>query len=286
VAEKGHNTESAAGDALLGERWREAGALAGFEAAIEQGPGLFLAAVAAVVVAAAAAFAGLWYLTAPRLAEFAGALPVVVLAVGGVFFLYIVLEYGALVATVYSGKNILLPLARWRRGVVRLAPAAAWLARFFGTSRDRMVHSFVEVSNAATRAGRRRRERRRGPIAVLFPRCLQRPGCRQPLAESIDNCQRCGKCVIVELLELRAEYNGVVMAVLSGGSVVPGVVRRLEPRAVIGVACERELYDGIAVVEDRPVLGVANQRPEGPCRATVVVIDELRAALETFAPKA
>jgi hypothetical protein len=84
-------------------------------------------------------------------------------------------------------------------------------------------------------------------------------------------------------LSLREEYDDVVMAVLTGGSVVPSVVRHFDPRAVIGVACERELITGIYVVNDRPVLGVANQRPEGPCRGTKVTLEELRDAVEIFA---
>ena len=88
------------------------------------------------------------------------------------------------------------------------------------------------------------------------------------------------------LLALRDEFDGVVMAVLTGGSVVPAVVRRVDPRAVIGVACERELIAGIYVVDDRPVFGVANQRPRGPCRATEFKWADLRAAVELFARRA
>jgi hypothetical protein len=87
---------------------------------------------------------------------------------------------------------------------------------------------------------------------------------------------------VAALLDMRNEYADVVMAVLTGGSVVPGVVRRLEPRAVIGLACERELVAGIMAVDGRPVLGVANQRPLGPCRGTTLDLDELREALEVF----
>ena len=267
----------------LGERWREAGALSNFEAAIRQGPGLFLAALAVGWAAAAALTAALGYLVAPRLAQFSPALPAVFGAAAGVIFGYLLLEYLGLVATVYVRRDFLLPALRWSRALVKLVPTALKFAPLLGASRDRLIHSFVEVSNAATRASRAR-VARPGPVLVLLPRCLQRPECAQPVAEDVESCKRCGQCAVAAALALRDELGGVEMVVLTGGSSVPGLVRRLRPRAVVGVACEREILAGIEAVEGCAVLGVANQRPHGPCRGTVIDLDELRAAVETFAP--
>ena len=186
------------GDAdYLGDEWREAGAMAGFEVAIDQGPGLFLAAVGVFVVAAGAAFAALWYLTAPRLAALTPMLPNVLLAAGGLLFLYLLLEYLALTATVYTGKGLALPLARSSGAVVKLLPAARRLARLFGSTPDRMAHSAVRVSNAVTRAARRRRGGE-GPVLVLLPRCVQRPGCQQPSEgrSSMTSRPRCSRAWI------------------------------------------------------------------------------------------
>jgi hypothetical protein len=268
----------------LGDQWRGVGGLAGFEAAIEQGPGLFLAAVGIIIAAAAAVFAILWYFTAPRFAGIAEALPRTVLFGGGVLFLYVALEYAGIVATTYSGRPLLLPLGRSTRAVMKLVAPARRLAGLFGSSKDRMAHSAVQVSNAITRATRKEAGEA-GPVLVLLPRCLQRPECAQPIVEDIDSCRRCGKCPVADLLGLRNEFEGVIMAVLTGGSVVPAAVSHFKPRAVIGVACERELITGIYVVGDRPVIGVANQRPLGPCRATTLDMAELRAEIEAFLAK-
>jgi hypothetical protein len=268
----------------LGDQWRGVGGLAGFEPVIEQGPGLFLAAVGIIIAAAAAFFVILWYFTAPRFAAFTDALPRTVLFAGGVLLLYVILEYAGIVATTYSGKPLLLPLGRSTRAVMKLVAPARRLAGLFGSSRDRMAHSAVQVSNAITRATHKGAGKP-GPVLVLLPRCLQRPECAQPIVEDIDSCRRCGQCPMTALLELRDESEGFIMAVLTGGSVVPAAVRHFEPRAVIGVACERELITGIYVVGDRPVIGVANRRPEGPCRATTVDMAELRAVVENFLVK-
>ncbi len=265
----------------LGDPWREAGALAGFEAAIEQGPGLFLAAVGVLVTAVAALFVLFWYFIAPRLEGFSPLLPPAALLAGGVLISYIFLEYLGVVATTYTGKRFLLPLGGSSRVIIKLVAPARRLAKLLGSSADRMAHSAVRVSNAVTRA-KAGGLKKVGPVLVLLPRCVQRPECGQPLVEDVDNCRRCGQCPVSEILDLREEYEGVVMQVLTGGSVVPSVVRHFEPRAVIGVACERELITGIYVVNDRPVLGVANQRPQGPCRGTTLEVADLRAAVETF----
>ncbi len=268
----------------LGDQWRGVGGLTGFEPVIEQGPGLFLGAVGIIIAAAAAFFAVLWYFTAPRFAAFSPALPWAVLCAGGILILYAVLEYVGIIATTYSGKPLLLPLGRSNRAVMKLVAPARRLAGLFGSSKDRMAHSAVQVSNAITRATRKG-VGEPGPVLVLLPRCLQRPECAQPIVEDIDSCRRCGQCPMAELLELRDGFEGVIMAVLTGGSVVPAAVGHFQPRAVIGVACERELITGIYVVGDRPVIGVANRRPEGPCRATTVDKGELRAVIEAFAAK-
>ncbi len=283
VTEK--DTFDAENTSYLGDPWREAGAMAGFEAAIEQSPALFLGALGAFIAAAAALFVLFWYLAAPRLAELTPAFPRVFLAGGAVVFLYVILEYLGLIATVYTPRCLLLPIVRSSRVIVKLAPLAPRFARLFGSTPDRMAHSAVQVSNAVARATKRR-VKRRGPVLVLLPRCLQRPECPEAVVDDIENCRRCGECPVAALLALRDEFDGVVMAVLTGGSVVPAVVRRLDPRAVIGVACERELIAGIYAVDDRPVFGVANQRPRGPCRGTEFKWADLRAAVELFARRA
>jgi hypothetical protein len=266
----------------LGDPWRDAGALAGFEPAIEQGPGLFLAAVGILIAVAAALFVLFWYSIAPRLEAVSPSLPVAVLFAGGVLVSYIFLEFLGIIATTYTGRALLLPLGRSNRVIIKLVAPARRLAKLLGSSADRVAHSAVRVSNAVTHATARG-FKKPGPVLVLLPRCVQRPECSQPLVEDVDSCRRCGECPVEGILALREEYDDVVMAVLTGGSVVPSVVRHFDPRAVIGVACERELITGIYVVNDRPVLGVANQRPEGPCRRTALDVAELRAAVETFA---
>ena len=53
-------------------------------------------------------------------------------------------------------------------------------------------------------------------------------------------------------------------------------------KAVVAVACERELLSGIYDSGIIPVFGIVNIRAYGPCFNTSVNIDELQSAIENF----
>jgi len=48
------------------------------------------------------------------------------------------------------------------------------------------------------------------------------------------------------------------------------------------VACERDLSSGIADVGRIPVIGIVNDRPNGPCYNTNVDVDAIRNKLESI----
>ena len=60
------------------------------------------------------------------------------------------------------------------------------------------------------------------------------------------------------------------------------MVMQARPKAIVAVACERDLTSGIQDVFPLPVLGVLNERPFGPCFNTRVDINKLEAAILTF----
>jgi len=55
-----------------------------------------------------------------------------------------------------------------------------------------------------------------------------------------------------------------------------------EPKIIISVACERDLSSGIADVGRIPVIGIVNDRPNGPCYNTNVDVDAIRNKLESI----
>ncbi|MDI3538299.1 MAG: uncharacterized protein PWQ13_322, partial [Bacillota bacterium] len=59
-------------------------------------------------------------------------------------------------------------------------------------------------------------------------------------------------------------------------------VEELRPKAVVAVACERDLTSGLLDVYPLPVLGILNDRPHGPCVDTRVDMERVRQAVLEF----
>ena len=118
-------------------------------------------------------------------------------------------------------------------------------------------------------------------ILVLLSHCLQRNECKIRLTHNIYNCERCGKCEIRDLIQI-ADENHLNIFVATGGSLARRIVYEVKPEAVIAVACENELSSGIADIYPLPVLGIANERPFGPCLNTSVDLNKIREAINFF----
>jgi hypothetical protein len=54
------------------------------------------------------------------------------------------------------------------------------------------------------------------------------------------------------------------------------------PEAIVAVACELDLTSGIQDSYPIPVIGILNDRPNGPCFNTKVDIDKVRDAIADF----
>lgn len=135
---------------------------------------------------------------------------------------------------------------------------------------------FIKGSNAMTRWRRPRPAPEE--LLLLLPHCLQWSECRQDVESDIAACRRCGKCRIGALAAL-AEKHGVRAVVVGGGRRAVQEVRRPGVRAVVAVACDKELAAGILATLPKPVLAVHNARPCGDCCNTTVDVDEVEKAL-------
>ncbi len=170
------------------------------------------------------------------------------------------------------------------RSLIRLAidllfPIAQALGRLLHIDKERIESSFIEVNNRLVRKHRAPVDPRR--VMVLLPHCLQRADCRHKVTMNLANCRRCGKCNIGDLLGLAEEY-GVNLMVATGGTQARRLVQQYGPRAIVAVACERELASGIQDVNRLPVLAIPNLRPEGPCRNTRVDLAQVRETILHF----
>jgi hypothetical protein len=139
---------------------------------------------------------------------------------------------------------------------------------------DRVV---IGLNNLAVK-GRRTRVGA-DEILVLMPSCLQAATCKQNVVGDLANCKRCEVCKIGVLLNVCGRY-GVEVAIAKGGRVAVERARQAHIKAVIAVACEKELRSGIFACLPKAVVAVMNTRPNGPCNETDVDVGEVERAIE------
>lgn len=116
-------------------------------------------------------------------------------------------------------------------------------------------------------------------ILVLLPHCLQDSKCEYKITNEIRNCKMCGKCDIKDIVNLSNKYN-VDVAVATGGTLAREWIKKKKPKAIIAVACERDLASGINDVKVIPVIGIFNERPNGPCFNTKVDVKKIEEAIK------
>lgn len=160
-----------------------------------------------------------------------------------------------------------------------LFPIVVMLGKIFGVSRRKIERSFIEVSNQIIH--HRHIRVRASELLVVTPHCLQLASCPHKVTRDPGNCKRCGGCDVGGLVEL-AEEMGFHFFIVTGGTLARQTVQKLRPKAVLAIACERDLTSGIQDVYPLPAVGVMNLRPNGPCYNTRVDIQAVREEIEKF----
>lgn len=218
------------------------------------------------------------YLIWPRLAQFHPLLPLAaaVLIAGFITIVGLVLLLMVLSAALERDLRF-----HWgeRVGLLWLLPLAVALGKVFRVPKDRVRNSFVNVNNALVRAVPRMTPPEQ--ILVLLPRCMQHSECPYRVTEDVRACHGCGRCPLAQLIELQDRY-GFAMRLVTGGSLARRQVKEIQPRGIVAVACEYEMVAGVEDVLKIPVIGVLNERPEGPCKNTRVDVAEVEAAVRFF----
>lgn len=171
-----------------------------------------------------------------------------------------------------------LPGTRRLRGLLirGLFPPMMGLARLLGISKERVERSFIAVNNQLVlRSGVVAAASR---VLILLPHCLQVDTCDIRITGDIGNCRGCGRCPIAGLLDLGQRF-GVHLSVATGGTIARRLIVEQRPHLILAVACERDLTSGIQDAHPLPVFGILNERPEGPCRNTLVDLERVGEAL-------
>ena len=214
-------------------------------------PGLFFGFAALAIVVCMAIGAALIFLLGPRLGALWSMLPGALWFALGAATVATWLWLGVLLLSFYGGV-LALPEGWLERGpYLRLMSLTSYVSRAFG-KRDWVEHAAIDVYNAL--AERRRRTVGKGELLVLIPRCLSK--------QALDG-----------VLAIAGRYE-VPVFVATRGQLARRVIRERRPRAVVAVACERDMMTGLRDVAGRlPVLGLTMRLPNGPCRDAMLDLD-------------
>src|ERR687896_760559 len=152
-----------------------------------------------------------------------------------------------------TGRSLLPERLAERGPFLRLMRLTSKVADRFGR-RDWVENAAVKVYNEL--ALLRGRKVGQGELLLLIPRCLS-------------------KVTLDGVLGVAGRY-GVPVFVATRGQLARRVIRERRPRAVVAVACERDMVSGLHDVAGKiPVLGLTMTLPSGPCKDASLGLWEL-----------
>lgn len=197
----------------------------------------------------------------------------------GAALLFVLWMGSGLAFYAYTGRKIPGSGLLWRVAVRQLLPITEMVARACRIPVSAVRCSFIKVNNELLLS--------RGltcaphELLLLLPHCIQASRCTSRLTYRVDNCTRCGRCPMRDLLALRDAW-GIKLAVAVGGTIARRIVVQEKPKIIVAVACDRDLAAGIQDTCPLPVFGVLNERPHGPCLDTLVDTVRLEEAVCRF----
>lgn len=241
---------------------------------------LFIGLLGAGILGAGLLLLGVWHLALNPARTLIDQLLLLVLAgmlVGGTMVAG--LGIFGIILTILYARDIAVFHGPMRVAVNIFFPVALAIGRVFNIDKDRIKSSFIEVNNHLVKS--KALHLFPAQILLLVPHCLQKSDCPHKITVNINNCRRCGGCVVNDLLELRDRY-GIKVGMATGGTLARKFVKEYRPRAIVAVACERDLTSGIQDSNPIPVLGVTNERPFGPCFNTQIKVPKVEEAVRFF----
>lgn len=252
-------------DRKLGDEWAEwVGDLSTYEKEIKEGKRLFLLFYFCGLSVVTGISMFLYYLISPRLYQTNPyfdniVLWAVIIVFGAVYFWSLLL-----LLTVTTNINFLLVRKKTGLHIEWIYPVVHKIAGMFNISKDRIGHSLIKVNNALIYATKRKFTA--SNLLVLLPRCLD--------AESR-----------AKVTTLTQQY-GCTVFTATGGQSARNMLKKVKPDAIIGVACERDLVSGMADSPHYvPIIAITNKRPHGPCKDTIIDVEEFEKAVKFLLKK-
>ncbi|MEO8140497.1 MAG: DUF116 domain-containing protein [Gemmatimonadota bacterium] len=223
-------------------------------------PGLFFVWAAGTIVVALGVIAGILYLLSPRLGLISPMVPTVLWLALGVTAI-LTWAWMTLIIGSFLVRRPMLPERLAERGpFLWLMRWTSLVAGRFGR-RDWVENAAVKVYDFF--ASSRSRKVGKGELLLLIPRCLS-------------------KAALDGVLAIAGKYE-VAVFVATRGQLARRVIRERRPRAVVAVACERDMVSGLTDVAGKvPVLGLTMSLPAGPCKDAGIDLVQLEHWVKTY----
>lgn len=240
---------------------------------------LFLALILVSLLLAAVSLYGIWKVSFPGLSNISEYLP----HIFGTLILLVLLITGmgilGIIFAIWGLPTLKIFHRQAWTAINVLFPLAVVLGKLVDINKERIERSFIEVSNQLIK--NRRVTVSPDRLLVITPHCLQEEKCPHKITRDPRNCKRCGRCQIGALMALAEKY-GFHFAVVTGGTLSRQIIKNMRPKAVLAIACERDLTSGIQDIYPLPVIGILNERPCGPCNNTRVDVKKVEDAVRNF----
>ena len=205
------------------------------------------------------------------------------IAVFNLILTAIIGSFGALtlflVAALYFGWKI--PCFSFSQKIYHriLFPIIILSGRILNISKERIQQSLIDINNSIVKL--RGIKVKPDELLLLLPHCLQNSNCRIKLANNLVNCLKCGECSIKNLSEIGINQK-IRLSLAKGGTEARKILGEIKPKAVIAVACERDLISGIIDSYPISVYGIINNRPFGYCRDTCINLQAIKEGIDLF----
>jgi hypothetical protein len=227
----------------------------------------------------AAVVALAWWIVSRPTLYFNKIILTIIIAGAIIFFALLVVGLLGLIWSLWRAKEMSSLQSIMHTATSVLFPVALCLGKWFGLEEEKIKNSFIQVSNQLMRTKTRAQSLKK--VLILAPHCLQWIHCPHKITINVNNCRNCGQCSIADLIKLSQKLE-TQFEVVTGGTMARKVIKEGRPQAVVAIACERDLTSGIQDVSGLPVIGIVNERPEGPCANTQVDLKKVEEAIMFF----
>jgi hypothetical protein len=240
---------------------------------------LFLGLILASMLLAGLFGYALWRVSFLGLANISAYLPVILGVLLAAVVLAVVIGLGGIILALFGFPTLMVFQGLAWSAIQLLFPLAIRIGKIFDIDKERVERSFIEVSNQLVRHKNVRVKPDK--LLILTPHCIQHES-----VPAQDNPQRPQLPRLRQVPRGRPAGAGRQIRGESGGSdggdAGPFGDQGRPPHAVLAIACERDLTSGIQDTYPLPVVGVLNERPQGPSYNTTVDLARVEAVLQKF----